>query len=32
MREAKPMGFIFENDMCPPIPEAEDPNFGETNS
>jgi hypothetical protein len=31
-REAKPMGFIFENDMCPPIPEAEDPNVGDENS
>jgi hypothetical protein len=25
--ESKPMNFALESDMCPPIPEAEDPNI-----
>jgi hypothetical protein len=30
--EPKPMNFLLENDMYPPIPEAEDPNFGDKKS
>jgi hypothetical protein len=29
---SKPMNFAMENDMCPPVPEAEEPNVRNTNS